>query len=84
LQGVTRFAPVFVNYVFLTQGRKTGDGRFDFIKAAENPLHVYTNSLYIRAMRGQAKTVSDALFGIAEGQQGYFQCRIGIGEGFAK
>jgi hypothetical protein len=27
--------------------------------------------LYIRAMQSQAKTISDALFGVAEGQQGY-------------
>jgi hypothetical protein len=41
-------------------------------KPAGMPLHVYTNYLYIRAMRSQAKTASDTLFQIAEEQQGYF------------
>lgn len=39
------------------------------------PLHGYTKSLYIRAMRSQAKAVSDALFEIVEGQQGYFTAK---------
>jgi hypothetical protein len=38
-------------------------------------LHAYTSFLYIRAMRSQAKAVSDALFEIAEGQQGYFTAK---------
>ena len=39
------------------------------------PLHVYTNDLYICAMRRRAKTASDALFQIAEQQQGYFTAK---------
>ena len=46
------------------------------------PLHVYTNPLYIRAVRGQAKTVSDALFEIAEGQQGYFTTKQAAAAGY--
>ena len=46
------------------------------------PLHVYTSSLYIRAMRSQAKTVSDALFEIAEGQQGYFTAKQAADAGY--
>jgi predicted transcriptional regulator of viral defense system len=46
------------------------------------PLHVYTNPLYIRAVRGQAKTVSDALFEIAEGQQGYFTAKQAAAAGY--
>jgi hypothetical protein len=49
----------------------------------ENPrLHVYTNLLYIRAMRSQAKTVSDALFKMAEGQQGYFTAKQAAEAGY--
>jgi predicted transcriptional regulator of viral defense system len=39
------------------------------------PLHVYTNDLYICAMRRRAKTASDVLFQIAEQQQGYFTAK---------
>jgi hypothetical protein len=46
------------------------------------PLHVYTSSLYIRAMRSQAKTGSDALFKIAEGQQGYFTAKQAADAGY--
>jgi len=46
------------------------------------PLHVYTSSLYIRAMRSQAKTVSDALFETAEGQQGYFTAKQATDAGY--
>lgn len=46
------------------------------------PLHVYTSSLYIRAMRSQAKTVSDALFETAEGQQGYFTAKQAADAGY--
>ena len=46
------------------------------------PLHEYTSSLYIRAMRSQAKTVSDALFEIAEGQQGYFTAKQAADAGY--
>jgi predicted transcriptional regulator of viral defense system len=38
--------------------------------------------LYIRAVRGQAKTVSDALFEIAEGQQGYFTAKQAAAAGY--
>jgi hypothetical protein len=48
----------------------------------EMSLHVYTNSLYIRAMRSLAKTVSDALFEIAEGQQGYFTAKQAAAAGY--
>ena len=51
-------------------------GRISSTHGIENlRLHIYTNSLYIRAMRSQAKTVSDALFELAEGQQGYFTAK---------
>ena len=46
------------------------------------PLHEYTSSLYIRAMRSQAKTVSDALFETAEGQQGYFTAKQAADAGY--
>jgi hypothetical protein len=50
--------------------------RIGSTRALENPrLHVYTNYLYVRAMRSQAKTVSDTLFKMAEGQQGYLTAR---------
>lgn len=45
-------------------------------------LHIYTNYLYIRAMRSQAKTVSDALFELAEGQQGYFTAKQAADSGY--
>jgi predicted transcriptional regulator of viral defense system len=45
-------------------------------------LHVYTNFLYIRAMRGQAKIAFDALFEIAEGQQGYFTAKQATDAGY--
>jgi predicted transcriptional regulator of viral defense system len=45
-------------------------------------LHVYTSFLYIRAMRSQAKAVSDALFEIAEGQQGYFTAKQAADAGY--
>lgn len=45
-------------------------------------LHVYTNCLYIRAVRSQAKTVFDALFEIAEGQQGYFTAKQAADAGY--
>jgi hypothetical protein len=45
-------------------------------------LHVYTNFLYICAMRSQAKTVSDALFEIAEAQQGYFTAKQAADAGY--
>jgi Transcriptional regulator, AbiEi antitoxin len=49
----------------------------------ESPrLHVYTNYLYIRAMRSQAKTVSDTLFKMAEGQQGYFTAKQAADAGY--
>ena len=38
-------------------------------------LHVYTNFLYIRAMRSPAESVSDSLFHVAEEQQGYFTAK---------
>lgn len=46
------------------------------------PLHEYTSSLYIRAMRSQTKTVSDALFETAEGQQGYFTAKQAADAGY--
>ena len=46
------------------------------------PLHTYTNALYICAMRSKAKTVSDALFEIAEGQQGYFTAKQAADAGY--
>ena len=50
--------------------------RFESELLIRNPqLHAYTNILYIRAMPKQAKTVSDALFAMAEGQQGYFTAK---------
>jgi hypothetical protein len=45
-------------------------------------LHAYTSFLYIRAMRSQAKAVSDALFEIAEGQQGYFTAKQAADAGY--
>ncbi len=45
-------------------------------------FHIYTKYLYIRAMRSQAKTVSDALFEIAEGQQGYFTTKQAADAGY--
>jgi predicted transcriptional regulator of viral defense system len=38
--------------------------------------------LYIGAVRGQAKTLSDSLFAIAEGQQGYFTAKEAAGAGY--
>jgi hypothetical protein len=54
----------------------------DARQSFEMSLHVYTNSLYIRAMRSLAKTVSDALFEIAEGQQGYFTAKQAAAAGY--
>jgi predicted transcriptional regulator of viral defense system len=45
-------------------------------------LHVYTNYLYIHAMRSQTKAVSDVLYGIAEGQQGYFTTKQAADAGY--
>src|ERR1035437_14250 len=41
----------------------------------KSPLHVYTNALYICAMRRRAITAPEALFQIAEQQQGYFTAK---------
>jgi hypothetical protein len=38
-------------------------------------LHGYTNYLYICAVQNQVKTVTDVLFEIVEGQQGYFTAK---------
>ncbi len=38
-------------------------------------MHIYTTLLYIRAMHSRAKSISEALFEIAEGQQGYFTAK---------
>lgn len=52
-------------------------------KIVRNPLlHVYTNYLYIRAVRIQAKTATDSLFEIAEGQQGYFTAKQAADAGY--
>ena len=48
----------------------------------EMPLRVYTNSLYICAMRSRAKTVSESLFQIAEEQQGYFTAKQAANVGY--
>jgi hypothetical protein len=57
--------------------------RISSTRGLENPrLHVYTNYLYIRAMRSQAKTVSDTLFKMAEGQQGYFTAKQAADAGY--
>ena len=57
--------------------------RIGSTRGLENPrLHVYTNYLYIRAMRSQAKTVSDTLFKMAEGQQGYFTAKQAADAGY--
>ncbi len=57
--------------------------RMGSTRSLENPrLHVYTNYLYIRAMRSQAKTVSDTLFKMAEGQQGYFTAKQAADAGY--
>jgi predicted transcriptional regulator of viral defense system len=45
-------------------------------------LHVYTNYLYIRAVHIQAKTATDSLFEIAEGQQGYFTAKQAADAGY--
>jgi predicted transcriptional regulator of viral defense system len=45
-------------------------------------LHEYTNFLYIRAVRSQIKNASDALFEIAEGQQGYFTAKQATAAGY--
>jgi predicted transcriptional regulator of viral defense system len=45
-------------------------------------LREYTNYLYIHEMRGQAKNMSDALFEIAEGQQGYFTAKQATDAGY--
>jgi predicted transcriptional regulator of viral defense system len=50
--------------------------------AGKTRLHVYTNTLYIREMRSQAKTVSTALFEIAERQQGYFTAKQAADAGY--
>lgn len=52
-------------------------------RIVRNPLlHVYTNYLYIRAVRIQAKTATDSLFEIAEGQQGYFTAKQAADAGY--
>jgi hypothetical protein len=56
--------------------------RYDVSQRLETSLHVYTTSLYIRAMRSQAKTVSDVLFEIAERQQGYFTAKQAADAGY--
>ena len=45
-------------------------------------LHAYTTFLYIRAMRNQVKTVFEALFEMAEGQQGYFTAKQATEAGY--
>jgi hypothetical protein len=55
---------------------------YDSIISWEIRLHIYTNDLYIRAMHSQAKTVSEALFEIAEGQQGYFTAKQAADAGY--
>jgi predicted transcriptional regulator of viral defense system len=52
-------------------------------RIVRNPLlHVYTKYLYIRAVRIQAKTATDSLFEIAEGQQGYFTAKQAADAGY--
>jgi predicted transcriptional regulator of viral defense system len=45
-------------------------------------LHVYTNFLYIRAVRGQVKIASAVLFDVAEEQQGYFTAKQTAAAGY--
>jgi len=45
-------------------------------------LRKYTNFLYIRAVHSQFKTVSTALFEVAEGQQGYFTAKQAAAAGY--
>jgi len=45
-------------------------------------LHGYTNYLYIRAVRSQIKIASDALFEVAEEQQGYFTSKQATAAGY--
>lgn len=49
---------------------------------AEIPLHNYTTGLYIYVMRSRAKNISEALFEIAEGQQGYFTAKQAAQAGY--
>src|ERR1700677_899050 len=54
-----------------------------YCRIVRNPvLHVYTNFLYIHAVRIQAKTATDSLFEIAEGQQGYFTAKQAADAGY--
>jgi hypothetical protein len=61
------------------QGEKCSHYR----RIVKNPLlHVYTSHLYIRAVRIRAKTATDSLFEIAEGQQGYFTAKQAADAGY--
>ena len=54
-----------------------------YCRIVKNPLlHVYTTYLYIRAVGIQAKTATDSLFEIAEGQQGYFTAKQAADAGY--
>ena len=75
---------MFLSQIRLKSVSKMGSSlRISATHGFENPLlHVYTNSLYICAMRSQAKTVSDALFKMAEGQRGYFTAKQAAEAGY--
>ena len=50
--------------------------------AGKTGLHDYTNFLYVCAMPTPAKIIHDALFEIAEGQQGYFTAKQATEAGY--
>lgn len=51
-------------------------------RLSENPLHVYTNPLYMYAVATQKTSAADALFEIIEEQQGYFTAKQAAEVGF--
>lgn len=58
-------------------GRCAGRSAFDNLR-----LHDYTKQLYICAVRGRSKTAADALFEVAEAQQGYFTSKQAASVGY--